>query len=193
MKKTTVALKDGTPVIGDLFEDDEYQKIKEIFSAWLKINKLLQALGGRGLNVPDVVSEGIYCYLFKAVRTNGTARSYDAVDVATGEGVQVKSTSISDDLTSFGPRSTWDKLIFMDFAPSGVVDGRVDIYEIKSDLSTFVLNRRNNETFADQQRQGRRPRLSIKGQIINPEGLKPIRTISLVDNLNQSVVVEPEI
>ncbi len=118
-------------------------------------------------------------YLFNAVRTNGTARSYDAVDLVTHEGIQVKSTSIESDLTSFGPTSTWDVLIFMDFAPTGVVDGTVDIYRINTHPRDIVLNRKKGETFTDQQMQGRRPRLSIKAQIINPEGLKPIKTIKL--------------
>lgn len=181
MKKIQTTLKDGVVVIGDQFEEIDFIKIKEIFNAWLKINVLLRSLGGRSLNVPDVVSEGLYCYLFNAVRTNGTARSYDAVDLVTHEGIQVKSTSIGDDLTSFGPLSTWDVLIFMDFAPTGVVDGTVDIYKIDTHPGEIVLNKKRGETFTDQQLQGRRPRLSIKSQIINLEGLKPIRTISLVD------------
>lgn len=56
-------------------------------------------------------------YFFNAVRTNGTAHSYDAVDKNTGEGIQIKSASIKTDCTSFGPTSTWDKLIFADLAP----------------------------------------------------------------------------
>lgn len=180
MKKVQTALKDGTPVVGDQFDSDDYAKLVSIFQSWLEINHLLQALGGRSLNVPDVISEGLYCYLFNAVRTNGTARSYDAVDLTTNEGVQVKSTSIVNDLTSFGPTSTWDVLIFMDFAPNGAVDGTVDIYKIDTHPKDIVLNRKKGETFADQQSQGRRPRLSIKKQIIAPEGLKPIKRVSLV-------------
>jgi hypothetical protein len=63
-------------------------------------------LGGRKINIPDVISEGIYCYLFNCARTNGSAKSYDAVDLKTKEGIQIKSASIHDDCTSFGPTST---------------------------------------------------------------------------------------
>lgn len=180
MKKVQTTLKDGTVVIGDLFDDVDFATFVTIFKAWLKINVLLQSLGGRGLNVPDVISEGLYCYYFNAIRTNGTAHSYDALDLITHEGIQVKSTSIDSDVTSFGPMSTWDVLIFMDFAPTGVVDGTVDIYRIDEHPRDLILNKRKGETFVDQQLQGRRPRFSIKGQIINPMGLKPIRTIKLV-------------
>ena len=179
MKKIKTRLKNGQVVIGDQFDVNDYTKFVIVFKSWLKINKLLQSLGGRSMNVPDVISEGLYCYFFNAVRTNGTAYSYDAVDLVTHEGIQVKSTSISDDLTSFGPRSSWDVLIFMDFAPSGVVDGTVDIYRIDKDFSNIKLNQRG-ETFADQQNQGRRHRLSIKSSIIDLDKLKPIKTIKLI-------------
>lgn len=136
-------------------------------------------MGGRNLNVPDVISEALYCYLFKAVRTNGTAHSYDAVDLNDGAGIQIKSASIKNDCTSFGPTSTWDRLYFMDFAPEGEVTGHIDIYEINDDFKDLVLNYRKGETFADQQRQGRRPRFSIKKEIIEKKGLEPIETIYL--------------
>lgn len=179
MQKIQTKLKDGSVVIGDKLEADDFSKLKKIFVTWMNLNKLLQSLGGRSLNVPDILSEGLYCYFFNAVRTNGTAYSYDAVDLDTNEGIQIKSTSIDNDLTSFGPRSTWDVLIFMDFAPTGIVDGTIDIYRIDTHPGEIILNKKKNETFTDQQMQGRRPRLSIKGQIINPEGLKPIKTINL--------------
>ncbi len=183
MRKLEVKLKSGAIAVGDYFDDADYEKIKTIFQKWLAINKDLKALNGRTLNVPDVVSEALYCYLYDAIRTNGNeagAGSYDAVDVADGSGVQVKSTSIVNDLTSFGPHSTWDKLFFMDFCPNGTVDGQVDIYEIRDDVRGIVLNASRGETFADQQAQRRRPRFSIKKEIIEKNGYKPDKTIHLV-------------
>ncbi len=183
MRKLEVKLKSGATAIGDYFDEADFEKIKNIFQKWLAINKDLKALNGRTLNVPDVVSEALYCYCYDAIRTNGNeagAGSYDAVDVADGSGVQVKSTSIVNDLTSFGPHSTWDKLFFMDFCPNGTVDGQVDIYEIKEDVRNIVLCASKNETFADQQRQGRRPRFSIKKEIIEKNGYTPDKTIHLV-------------
>lgn len=75
MKKLKTTLLDGTVVIGDQFDADDYAKLVFIFKSWMSLNSILQSLGGRSLNVPDVLSEGLYCYLFNAVRTNGTALS----------------------------------------------------------------------------------------------------------------------
>jgi hypothetical protein len=99
-------LRDGTVVIGDAFEEEDFLMIQDIFKQWLEINKNLKLLGGRGLNVPDVFSEALFCLAFNAIRTNGTAHSYDCVIRETGEGVQIKSASIRNDCTSFGPTLT---------------------------------------------------------------------------------------
>ncbi|NCC15733.1 MAG: Bsp6I family restriction endonuclease [Clostridia bacterium] len=184
MKDCKVRLKNGTIITGDEFDTNDFLKLKEIFKKWLNINADLKSLKGRGLNVPDVFSEALFCIAFDAVRTNNDpgARSYDCVIKATGEGVQVKSASISTDCTSFGPTSTWDLLYYADFAPNGYVDGNVWFYKIDSDdVYGLILNNKKNETFADQQAQGRRPRFSIQSSIIRKKGLKPIKKMSLVD------------
>lgn len=67
----------------------------------------------------------------------------------------------------------------MDFAPNGIVDGNIDIYKIDIDVSKIITNKQKSETFVDQQRQGRRPRFSIKSEIIEKYKLKPIKSICL--------------
>lgn len=182
MKQETIKLKDGSIVVGDAFDHEDFIKLQNIFKDWLEMNKKLKSLGGRGLNVPDVFSEAIFCLAFNAVRTNGTAHSYDCVIRGTGEGVQVKSASIPNDCTSFGPTSTWDVLYFADFASNGVVDGIIKFYKIEDDdVYNLVLNSKKGETFRDQQLQGRRPRFSIQSSIIKPKKLVPIKTINLID------------
>ena len=113
MKKIELTLRDGTRATGDVFDEHDFDKLKKIFFKWQDINKNLKSLGGRNLNVPDVLSEAIYCYFFNSARTNGEAYSYDAVSLSNSAGIQIKSASIANDCTSFGPTSTWDKLIFI--------------------------------------------------------------------------------
>jgi len=180
MKKETVHLKDGTAVVGDAFDNSDFAVLQNIFKEWMHINSELKSLEGRNLNVPDVFSEALFCLAYDAVRTNNTAHSYDCVMRTTGEGVQVKSASIPNDCTSFGPKSTWDLLYFADFAPNGKVDGIVKFYKIEdSDVYGLVLNAKKGETFRDQQEQGRRPRFSMQNQIIKPKGLKAEKTVDL--------------
>lgn len=180
MRQENVRLIDGTIVTGDAFDKNDFILLQTIFKEWLQINAKLKSLGGRNLNVPDVFSEALFCLAYDAVRTNATAHSYDCVMRATGQGVQVKSASIPNDCTSFGPRSTWDLLYFADFAPNGYVDGMVKFYRIEDDdVYNLILNSKKNETFRDQQEQGRRPRFSMQNAIIKPKKLIPERTIDL--------------
>lgn len=181
MEKVKITLRDGSICYGDKFDNNDYLKLKEIFADWQNINKKLRALGGRNLNVPDVFSEALFCIFFNAVRTNGSAHSYDCVSLDTFAGIQVKSGSIEQDCSSFGPTSTWDEIYYVDFAPHGIIDGEVHFYKIDVDFSKLVLNTKKGETFRDQQLQGRRPRFSIKRQIIKTCGLKPILVINLSD------------
>lgn len=181
MKQENITLKDGTTVTGDAFDLKDFELLQKIFKDWLIMNEELKSLGGRALNVPDVFSEALFCLAFNAVRTNGTAYSYDCVIRGTGDGVQVKSASIPNDCTSFGPTSTWDVLYFADFAPNGKVDGEVKFYKIDdSDVYNLVLNAKKGETFRDQQLQGRRPRFSIQSSIIRSKHLAPVKTVNIV-------------
>lgn len=182
MKKVKITLRDGLVVEGDQFDMEDYKKLKEIFRDWAAINAKLKSLGGRGLNVPDVFSEALFCIFFNAIRTNGTAYSYDCVSLDTLAGIQIKSASIPNDCTSFGPTSTWDEIYYVDFAPNGQVDGKVDFYKIDIDFSNLVLNAKKGETFRDQQRQGRRPRFSMKSQLINAYNIKPCLSIDLLED-----------
>ena len=181
MIKKQIKYKDGTVFIGDLFDESDYKNLKKIFKDWVDLNTRLSNLGGRGINVPDVFSEGLFCYFFNAVRTNGTAYSFDAIMISSNQGVQIKSASIDEDLTSFGPKSTWDELQYVDFAPNGCVDGNIAFYKIDLDLRNLVLNKSKNETFLDQQHQGRRPRLSIKREVIRKYKLKPIKVLNILN------------
>ena len=180
MEKIKVTLKNNEIVQGDKFEKKDLETLKDIFNDWKKINSKVNSLGGRGLNVPDVFSEALYCIYFNAIRTNKTAHSYDCVNIENGAGVQIKSASIQNDCTSFGPTSTWDELYFMDFAIDGEIDGRVDVYQLDFSLDNIIMNNKKHETFKMQQLQGRRPRLSLK-KIIREKKLKPILRISLID------------
>lgn len=180
MNKITIKYKDGSVFIGDKFDKSDFIELKNIFKDWINLNHKLSKLGGRGLNVPDVFSEGLFCYYFNAVRTNGTAYSFDAIMISSNNGVQIKSASIEKDLTSFGPNSTWDELYYIDFAPNGIVDGNVKFYKIDFDLRNFIINKTKNESFLDQQKQGRRPRLSIKNEFILKYKIEPIKSINLL-------------
>lgn len=181
MKKIKIELKNGKQVQGDYFGWEDFSDFQKIYHQWIYLNSLVKQKGGRNINVPDILSEGLFCLLFDAVRTNNdkNAGSYDCVLRETGEGVQVKASSAEKDLTSFGPHSKWDRLFFADFAYSGEIDGKVYFYIIDNQLIEKQMVS-ENQTFTDQQAEKRRPRFSIKEKIIVPNKVNPVRYLNIM-------------
>ena len=101
--------------------------------------------------------------------------SFDAVNTKTGKRIQIKASSVGSDLTSFGPKSEWDELFFLDFSQG---NGVFKVYEIKPEW-VYGHNVSKTQTFKEQQDQGRRPRFSIIDNIIKPKDLKPIKILKL--------------
>lgn len=139
----------------------------------------MKAFKSRGVNLPEGISESAFCLEYNCARAlkvqGGKSASFDTIDLRTGRMQQIKATSVEDDLTSFGPRSVWDDLYFLDFYREGKYDGTFDVYKIPNKLLlNFPIN--GHETFKDQQLQGRRPRLHLKTQIIEPKKIRPERT-----------------
>ncbi len=153
---------------------------KRIFDIWKELKMGLRNYKSREPNMPEGLSEVAFCiwsgsgrYVKIPGAKKGIAGSFDTFDVDNNRAQQIKACSIEYDLTSFGPRSKWDDLYFLDFYNKGKVDGRFDIYLIPDKyIKRQSLN--ENENFADQQKQKRRPRFGIKEEIILRYNIKPL-------------------
>jgi len=156
------------------FEEDDISRLKELWNLWYKLSQKLKEYSGgeaRRVNFPEFISEGCWCLLTGSVRLLEPS-SADTYNPRTGRAEQIKASVIENDLTSFGPKSKWDDLYFLDFSR---LDGTFDVYEIPTDLLRHeMLNKGERETFEDQQRQRRRPRLSLKRDIIRKYEILPL-------------------
>lgn len=161
-----------------LIEKSDRTQIRQLYDAWKQLFYGMRHFRSRGINLPEGISESAFCLEYGAARVlkvQGSSASFDTIDLRTGRRQQIKATSVMDDLTSFGPRSVWDDFYWLDFYRRGQYDRRFDVYKIPNKLIlNFQINK--NETFRDQQKQGRRPRLHVRNQIIIPHKLKPQRT-----------------
>ena len=164
----------------DYISFDEYDKVtlKTIYDEWVSLNKKIKVLGGRQVNLPDTLSECLFCLYMKGVRVTKvygkTTSSFDVFNFEKNRRIQVKACSILPDLTSFGPKSKWDDLYFMDFSSSdGKWDGSVRIFHIPNEL---IYNQKISKTqsFKEQQALGRRPRFSIYSEIILKKEILPV-------------------
>lgn len=152
---------------------------KELFDMWKKLKMGLRDYKSREPNLPEGLSEVAFCIFSGSKRfisiQGKSSGSFDTFNLEKNRAEQVKASSVEFDLTSFGPRSKWDDLYFLDFYNNNKLDGTFNVYKIPSEL---ILKTRVNkkQTFNDQQNEKRRPRLSIIKLIIKIRKLKPIAT-----------------
>ena len=162
-----------------ILEKQDRALLKNLYSRCKSLNDDLKAISTRGINLPETISENAFCLFGKdyvrVVSLKKGKCSYDVLNTKTGSRIQIKATSIDSDLTSFGPRSEWDELYFLDFSAG---DGSFKVYKIEADwIYKYQVNK--NQTFAQQQAEKRRPRFSIIEGIIKPRKLKPIAVCRL--------------
>lgn len=154
-------------------------KLKKLYNLWSKLNNAIKKISTRGINLPEAISENAFCLFFpdcvRVVKLKKGKCSYDAINLKTGSRIQIKASSVTSDLTSFGPRSEWDELFFLDFSAN---NGSFKAYKIEKEL-IYKHKVNKNQTFEQQQKQSRRPRFSIVDNIIKPLKLKPIKICRL--------------
>jgi hypothetical protein len=160
-------------------EVGDRELLKNLYSDWKKLNDRLKKISTRGINLPEAISENTFALFFpnciRVVSLKGMKCSFDCINTKTGSRIQIKDSSITSDLTSFGPRSEWDELFFLDFSAG---DGSFKAYKIEPDwIYKHMVNK--SQSFQQQQEENRRPRFSIIEQIIKPKGLKPVKVCKL--------------
>jgi len=159
------------------FNEEDKQKWKELFDKWKELKLGMREYQTREPNFPEGLSEVGFCLYSGSKRfislTGNANSSFDTFNLETGKAEQIKACSVEFDLTSFGPKSKWDDLYFLDFYSDDKLDGTFDVYKIPTGL-IYSMQVNKKETFAQQQAQGRRPRFSIKKALIQQLGIQPI-------------------
>ena len=156
---------------GDFFEEKDKNTLNKYYHSWKDLNEVNVAFGMRRANLPEMLSEGLASMLFGWVRTNAstisgcTSSSCDLIDIDRGKLIQLKGCSTSQNRpagpTSFGPLSEFDELVFMHLDCDN--DTAYFYFLESEDYKDWKVNR--TETIADQQAQGRRPRVTILPKI----------------------------
>lgn len=184
-KNTKLILPEGEfNVNADYFDETDIIPLIEIYDNWRNLSNKLKNFNARAVNLPEGLSEVVFCYFMDCIRLNNPKisgnvnTSFDAYSIKTKKRIQIKSCSVLPDLTSFGPKSQWDELYFQDFYREGEWDYTVDIYLIPNH---YIYSQKVNKTHTLKQMQseGKRPRFSIYKEIITQNKLKPIKKIKL--------------
>ncbi|MCZ2337438.1 MAG: Bsp6I family type II restriction endonuclease [Chitinophagales bacterium] len=159
------------------FAEEDRKEWKKIFDQWKNLKVGLKGYKAREPNFPEGLSEVAFCLWSGSSRfisAKGLSNtSFDTFNPATNRAEQIKACSVKNDLTTFGPKSKWDDLYFLDFYNNGKIDGYFDVYKIPNKIIYgHMVNK--TQTLEDQQKQGRRPRFSIKKHLVNEMGIQPI-------------------
>lgn len=169
----------GKKSIFDVIQYDynDIPNVKKAFDAWANLKDMSKILYGRSPNIPECVSETCLCLVTNTVRFMKSVRlknaSFDCFDIVNEKTIQGKACSVKDDLTSFGPKSKWDILYFLDFYNDGEVDGTFNVYEIPNHL-IYNCQVKDGRTLQEAQELGLRPRIHLKTDIVIPNGIEPI-------------------
>ncbi|HEB9434339.1 TPA: Bsp6I family type II restriction endonuclease [Campylobacter coli] len=159
--------------------EKDFDLICKIYIQWKELNNNIKKFSSRGVNFPDCISEPIVCYAFN-YNWNNNNETGDATSDS-GELIEIKATSNFDsDLSSFSPNTKFDKLIFVR------LDQERDlayIYDLELNFEQFqILEVNKKETVLDQQKQNRRPRLSLI-QYIEKEKIEPLYYVDFIKKI----------
>lgn len=170
-----------------IFCSSDAASLKKIYESWRTLCSELAKMEARAVNLPEGLSEIAVAIAKNFWRCTGNIpganSSFDCYDPKGVRGrnrIQIKACSVLPDLTSFGPKSQWDRIFFADFFRNGEWDGTFDLYElVTDDINNFQVN--SKQTLLDQKLQGRRPRFSIYEGLILKGRFKSKETYQITE------------
>lgn len=96
-------------------EEDRYT-LKRLFTLWNALNEGMKLIPSGGINLSEGISESAFCLDFN--KNTGRASkggSFYAYDRVEKKAIQIKASSVKYDLPSFGSKSYWEELYFLNF------------------------------------------------------------------------------
>ena len=130
----------------------------EAYFKWKDLNTFIKSVSRRGINMPDAISEQLGCYCLD-LKWNRGDEVGDATD-NNGRKIEFKATSNFDkDLSSFGPKTCFDDLVFLRFDLNANKLYLYDLHINSKMLGSYPAN--STQTIQDQKNQKRRPHVSL--------------------------------
>lgn len=152
-------------------DDARIDETCNMYFKWKDLNTYISNNSRRGINMPDAISEPMGCYCLDFLWNKGNIVG-DATDPITNRKIEFKATSrFEGDLSSFGPKTEFDDLVFLRF---NLNDNLLYIYDLNINSKEFGKYPANQkETIEDQKQQGRRPHVSLYKLFVEAKELRP--------------------
>ena len=167
------------------FDQNDLPVLRQIFQSFIQLRTSIKSLpdsdiNHRAPNIPETLTEGAFALFHQCPRIHslsGTKRS-DNYDPVAHHRIQVKAMSAPSP-TTFGPKSVFDRLVFLDFFRGGNLDGTFDVYNIPINL-VYDVQVNQTQRMRDQQIQARRPRFEMHDDVIGPNNIPILATHNLM-------------
>lgn len=182
-KEKTIKLGNKKFTTEYLFFDKEDKKtLRKFFEDWEYLCQRSYAIGGtRKINLPESLSEAIFCIEMNVARRVGGSASFDCYDFQNKRRIQVKGSS-SIGPTQFGPKTNQDDTYFIYFkklAESKNIKnlkdfpGEYHIYKLEdSQIDNVAVNKQ--QKLKDQKKEKRRGRFVVYNKLIKPNNVEPL-------------------
>lgn len=154
-----------------VIDDARIDATCDAYFKWKDLNTYIKNTSSRGINMPDAISEPMACYCL-GFEWNRGKEVGDATDPKTGRKIEFKATSsFEGDLSSFGPKTIFDDLVFLRF---NLDENLLYIYDLNVNSEEFGKYPANKtQTIQDQKNEGRRPHVSLFELFVKAKNLKP--------------------
>lgn len=154
-----------------IVDDERIDATCDAYFKWKDLNAYIKNTSHRGLNMPDAISEPMACYCLGFEWNRGDEVG-DATDPKTGRKIEFKASSNFDgDLSSFGPKTVFDDLVFLRF---NLDENLLYIYDLNinsDELGKYPANK--TQTIQDQKDAGRRPHVRLMELFVKEKNLQP--------------------
>lgn len=169
-------------------DDERIDRTCEAFFRWKDLNNYLRDTSHRGMNMPDAISEPMACWCLDLLWNRGNEAG-DATDPEGLKKIEFKATSrFEGDLSTFGPVCDFDDLVFLRFKMD---DNQLWIYDLHINADDFGDVPANSfQTVRDQQKQGRRPHISLYTTFIKGQDGEPDKKPDLIFDIRRCRIIE---
>lgn len=152
-------------------DDARINEVCDAFFKWKDVNTYIKSTSSRGINIPDAISEPMGCFCLDLLWNRGDETG-DATDPLTNNKIEFKATSNFDgDLSSFGPKTVFDDLVFLRF---NLYNNQLYIYDLKINSLQFGAYPANRtQTIQQQKDMRRRPHVSLQKLFVEAKQLEP--------------------
>ncbi len=154
-----------------LIDDARIDETCNAYFKWKDLNTYISNNSRRGINMPDAISEPMGCYCLNLLWNRGSEVG-DATDPKTGKKIEFKATSrFKGDLSSFGPKCTFDDLVFLRY---NLDENLLYIYDLRinsKDFGKYSANKK--QSIQEQKNQKRRPHVSLQKLFVDAKNLEP--------------------